>query len=130
MALVESAFGLLLKVAGGPAIDAAKRHELVIRALKKLRLDPETPPSDFRSLYAYTVVEALYGKPDSVLVFFRDKYVRQAFERSFSTDDWSLRGVDVSRPRTQRRATVCTDPQRGSDHRPPNRCPAAPAQLE
>jgi hypothetical protein len=89
LAVLETAFGVLVKVAAGPVVDAARRQEVVIRTLKLLRLDPDRPPGDFRGLYAYAVVEALYGKPEPVLAFFRDRYVREAFERSFSTDDWS-----------------------------------------
>jgi WD40 repeat protein len=89
MPLLEATIGLLGKVAAGPAIDAAKRREHVIRVLKKLNLDPATPPRDFESLYVYALVESCYGKPEWVLRFFRDVYVKGAFEESSSTHDWT-----------------------------------------
>ncbi|MEU8330474.1 NACHT domain-containing protein [Micromonospora sp. NPDC048839] len=87
--IIEAAFSILAKVAAQPTLDFAKRQEAVIRTLKQLHLDPRVPPRDFEALYAYSLVEFGYGKPNQVLDFFRDEHLRDAFWSSFSTNDWS-----------------------------------------
>ncbi|MET8221332.1 hypothetical protein [Streptomyces hirsutus] len=87
--IVTAAAGILGKVAAEPAKAAALRRPAVINALKRLRLDPSRPPKDFESLYAYTLVEELYGRPHPVLLLFQDQYVQRSFARSFDTGDWS-----------------------------------------
>ena len=88
--ILINAFGIAGKLAAKPALDAALRREHVIRALRTLHLDPHQPPRDFDSLYAYTVIEYCSDRPKSVLAFFRDEYVLEAFRRSFATpDNWT-----------------------------------------
>ncbi|CAM5346577.1 NACHT domain-containing protein OS=Streptomyces rimosus subsp. rimosus (strain ATCC/ DSM 40260 / JCM 4667 / NRRL 2234) OX=1265868 GN=SRIM_020230 PE=4 SV=1 [Streptomyces rimosus subsp. rimosus] len=94
--IVTSAFSLLGKAAAAPIKDAALRRPQVIATLKKLRLDPKQPPRDFHSLYAYTLVESLYGRPDSLLRVFKDEYIQQSFYRSFADDDWSRLEREIS----------------------------------
>ncbi|MDX2402371.1 NACHT domain-containing protein [Streptomyces microflavus] len=87
--IVTSALGLLGKAAATPIKDAALRRPGVVNLLMKLRLDPQQPPKDFYSLYAYTLVESLYGQPDSLIRLFKDEHVQQSFYRSFSDDNWA-----------------------------------------
>lgn len=87
--IITAAAGLLGRIAAEPAKAAAMRRAAVINALKKLHLDPNQPPKDFESLYAYALVEALYGRPRAVLRLFQDQHVQRSFARSFETDDWS-----------------------------------------
>jgi hypothetical protein len=87
--IVTSAFSLLGKATATPIKDAAFRRPEVVSILKKLQLDPKQPPRDFYSLYAYTLVESLYGQPDSLLKLFKNEYVQQAFFRSFHDDNWT-----------------------------------------
>lgn len=87
--IVTSAVTFLGRAAAAPAKDAAFRRPEIVNILKKLHLDPKQPPRDFYSLYAYALVEGLYGKPDSLLKLFKDEYVQQSFFRSFSDGDWS-----------------------------------------
>ncbi|MET9348691.1 NACHT domain-containing protein [Streptomyces termitum] len=86
--IVVAAAGIVGKAAAKPASDAALRQEKVIRALKKLHLDPKVPPQDFHSLYAYTLIEYCHGRAASVLAFFRDEHVTESFRRSFGDGDW------------------------------------------
>ncbi|MFJ5529098.1 NACHT domain-containing protein [Streptomyces sp. NPDC093261] len=87
--IVTSALSLLGKAAANPAKDAALRQPWIIATLQKLHLDPKQPPKDFYSLYAYTLVESLYGRPAPLLKVFEDQYVQQSFYRSFSDNDWT-----------------------------------------
>ncbi|MFH9681988.1 NACHT domain-containing protein [Streptomyces globisporus] len=79
---------MLGKAASDPVKSVAMRQGAVIKTLKLLRLDPNQPPKDFESLYAYALVEALYGVPKATLRLFQDQYVQRSFARSFETDDW------------------------------------------
>jgi hypothetical protein len=81
--ILEAAFGLLIKAASGPAIDAAKRSELMVGALRRIGLDPAVPPEDFPSLYAHSLIDSFYGRPEPLLLLFRDEYVRQAYQRYY-----------------------------------------------
>ncbi|MFJ8555093.1 NACHT domain-containing protein [Streptomyces sp. NPDC093676] len=89
MEIVTAAAGVIGKAVAKPATDAALRKEAVIRALKAVRLDPKVPPQDFGSLYAYTLIEYCTGRGPSVLAFFRDEFVLDAFRRSFADGDFS-----------------------------------------
>ncbi|MFF0766124.1 NACHT domain-containing protein [Streptomyces sp. NPDC003737] len=88
MEIVTAAAGVIGKAMAKPATDAALRKEAVIRALKAVRLDPKVPPQDFGSLYAYTLIEYCTGRGPSVLAFFRDEFVLDAFRRSFADGDF------------------------------------------
>lgn len=86
--VVTSALSFLGRAAANPVKEAGLRTPWVIATLKKLHLDPKQPPNDFYSIYAYTLVEVLYGRPAPLLKIFSDEYVQQSFYRSFSDDDW------------------------------------------
>ncbi|MEV7409155.1 NACHT domain-containing protein [Streptomyces althioticus] len=103
--VVNAALGALARAAGDPIKDAALRKRWVIKTLKALRLDPNQPPQDFHSIYAYTMVEALHGKPSSVLGLFEDKYVQQSFYRSYSDDNWSRLQREMSEAVERNRET-------------------------
>ncbi|GHF07946.1 NACHT domain-containing protein [Streptomyces griseoluteus] len=94
--IVTAAFGIAGKVAAKPAADAALRKELIVKALKKLHLDPHVPPQDFDTLYAYTLIEYGVGCSVSVPALFRDEYVIEAFRRSFEAGDWDLLRAEVA----------------------------------
>ncbi|WP_405413843.1 NACHT domain-containing protein [Streptomyces rubiginosohelvolus] len=86
--IITTAAGVLGKAASDPVKSVAMRQSAVIKTLKLLRIDPNQPPKDFESLYAYALVEALYGLPKATLRLFQDQYVQRSFARSFETDDW------------------------------------------
>ncbi|MGW0459673.1 NACHT domain-containing protein [Streptomyces tendae] len=94
--IVTTAAGLLGKIAVEPAKAAAMRRAAVVNALKRLRLDPSRPPKDFESLYAYALVEELYGRPRPILLLFQDQYVQRAFERSFESGDWAHIRLEIN----------------------------------
>ncbi|MGW1208395.1 NACHT domain-containing protein [Streptomyces sp. NPDC002499] len=88
--VVSAALGLVLRSAAQPAKAAIGRNQAVIAVLRKLHLDPAVPPADFDTLYAYTLVEWGYGKPDPVLQFFKDQYMKQAVKDSLSSGNWDF----------------------------------------
>ncbi|MEU5953535.1 NACHT domain-containing protein [Streptomyces sp. NPDC047525] len=94
--IIGAALGLIGKAVASPAKDAAFRRPKIVSVLKKLGLDPKQPPRDVYSLYAYALVECLYGKDESVLNLFSDEYVQESFFRSFSDDNWSRLSVELS----------------------------------
>ncbi|MGN5387461.1 NACHT domain-containing protein [Streptomyces sp. JL7001] len=87
--IITAALGALGKAAADPVKDSAMRRTTVIKLLKLVHLDPNKPPKDFESLYAYALIEELHGRARSVIQLFEDKYVQRAFKYSFETDDWS-----------------------------------------
>jgi hypothetical protein len=87
MAVLSTVISALIELAAQAsaeqAWDAARRREGVIRTLKRLKLDPDHPPTDFDGLYAYTLVEWGAYKPAPLLEFFRHEFVRAAYRRAF-----------------------------------------------
>ncbi|MFD3942944.1 NACHT domain-containing protein [Streptomyces sp. NPDC058579] len=104
--IVTAAAGVVGKATAKPLADAAMRKEAVIRALKAVRLDPKTPPQDFFSLYAYTLIEYCVGRSPSVTAFFRDAYVRDAFHSSFSSGNWSRLRDEAAEAVARNRETI------------------------
>ncbi|WP_328754591.1 NACHT domain-containing protein [Streptomyces sp. NBC_00269] len=94
--IVTAAAGVLGKIAAEPVKTAAMHRASVINALKRLHLDPSRPPKDFESLYAYALVEELYGRPRPILLLFQDQYVQRAFQTSFESGDWSQINREVN----------------------------------
>ncbi len=92
MAIVELSMviGAIVEMGVEGIWEKAKRREAVIRALKKLGLQPDAPPSDFDGVYAYTLVEYGVGKPKPILDFFRHEFIRDAFRQSFEKRDASI----------------------------------------
>jgi len=88
--------GYLLERSLDSAIGGAKRREVVIQTLKKLRLNPDTPPTDFEGVYAYTLVEYGADKPPQLLNLFRQSIVREAFRRTFESNDSSIFNHETS----------------------------------
>lgn len=66
------------------------RNETVIRLLKQFNLSPDSPPADFGGVYAYTLVEYRVGKPQVVLELFRQPEIRQAFQKAWGEDSFSV----------------------------------------
>lgn len=66
------------------------RREAVIRTLQRLKLKVEPPADDFEGMYAYTLVEYGIFKPEPILKFFRNEFVRNAFRKAFYDRDWDL----------------------------------------
>jgi predicted NACHT family NTPase len=67
--------------------DKTKRREAVIKVLRKAGLKPDAAPTDFDGIYAYTLVEYGIWKPQPLLDFFRNEFIRNAFRQSFETRD-------------------------------------------
>ncbi|ABW26240.1 hypothetical protein AM1_1204 [Acaryochloris marina MBIC11017] len=63
--------GAIAKVAAPIAVNKLQRTEAVIKLLKQFNLDPEHPPEEFSSVYAYALVEYGVGKPKPMLELLR-----------------------------------------------------------
>jgi len=92
MSLVELSMviGAIVEMGVEAAWEKAKRHEAVIRLLKHFKFDPSEPPPDFDGIYTYTLIEYGVFKPESVLNFFHNRFIREAFRRSFYKNDPSI----------------------------------------
>ena len=62
----------------------------MIKLLKRFNLDPANPPTDFDGIYNYTLIEYGVDRPETILNFFRNKYVKEAFQQSFYKNDASI----------------------------------------
>ena len=83
-------FKALLKVGARPALRRAQRQVGVLRTLKSLGISPVAPPDDFLTIYAYALVQHLWGQPPFIVRFFEADQMRMAFEVSFNSGDWTL----------------------------------------
>ncbi len=72
-------FQTILNIGAKPAMQQLQRHELVIRVLKDLNLDPTQPPDDVDGVYAYALVEYGVGKPEPILKLLREKEIKDNF---------------------------------------------------
>ncbi len=93
MAVIELGMvtGAIIEMGVEAAWEMRKRNEAVIKLLKRFNLDPNEPPADkFEDIYAYTLVEYGVFKPEPILNFFRNEFVRKAFGESFSKNDPSI----------------------------------------
>ncbi|MGP1383717.1 MAG: NACHT domain-containing protein [Thainema sp.] len=88
---------VVLRVAATAAAMGKKtleRKPLVIKALKKLGLDPEHPPAEFGAVYAYALVEyALVEeetKPEELLELFAEPEIKETFRQAFDRWDGTL----------------------------------------
>lgn len=91
MTLLEPVFKVLLEIAAKavmkPAANKLARQERVVALLKTFKLEPDIPPRGFDGLYTYTLIEHCYEKPEPIIEFFRNEFVRDAFRLSFETGD-------------------------------------------
>jgi len=68
----------------------SKRSEVVLRLLSRFGLDRSDSPTDFDSIYARAPIQYGVFKPESVLNFFRNEFVRAAFRETWYRDDLSV----------------------------------------
>jgi hypothetical protein len=98
MAVIDLAIviGYLIEKTFDGVIGSAQRKELVVKTLKKLKIDPDNPPKDYDGVYVYALVEYGVGKPKELLELFRKSVVREAFRRVFEYNDRSVFNHEVS----------------------------------
>lgn len=82
--------GSIVAMGVGATWEKAKRRESIIKLLKRFKLDPVNPPTDFDGIYAYALIEYGMDRPEAILNFFRNKFVREAFEHTFYKNDPSI----------------------------------------
>ncbi len=78
----------------GPVWDKMKRKAMTddrwINLFKFFSLIPETPDSDFDSIYAYTLAEYGRGKNRAIKRLFRHEFIKNAFRQAFESRDPSI----------------------------------------
>ncbi len=67
-----------------------QRSEIVIKLLRELHLDPDHPPSEFSSVYQYSLVEYGVGKQKEVLDIFRQSEIQKIFRKALDQNNPSL----------------------------------------
>jgi tetratricopeptide (TPR) repeat protein len=92
MAMIElgMVIGAVVEMGVEGTVEWAKRQEAVVRALKKVGMEPDPPPTDFKGTYVYALVEFGIDKPRAVVELFRHEHIRDAFRRAYETGDLSL----------------------------------------
>ena len=69
----------IVGVAANPIKNKLERNTQVIKLLKGLGFEPDHPPADFVGVYAYSLVEYGFDKPQPVLDLFQQDQIRKAF---------------------------------------------------
>lgn len=90
MTEIASIISAIVKMGAKVTWDKAKRRESVIKLLKRFNFDPNTPPTDIDGIFIYTLIEYGIDRPEPILNFFRNKYVKEAFQQSFYKNDPSI----------------------------------------
>lgn len=92
MAILELSMvtGAIVEISTEAVVKRLGRKEAIIRTLKHLKLESEPPADDFDAIYAYALVEYGVFKPEPILNFFRNEFVRVAFRQSFYKNDPSI----------------------------------------
>lgn len=92
MALIElgMVIGAIVEMGVEGTFEWAKRQEAVVRALKKVGMETDTPPTDFKGTYIYALVDFGVGKPPEVLELFRQETIQSAFRQAYETGNIGL----------------------------------------
>ncbi|NET54896.1 MAG: NACHT domain-containing protein [Symploca sp. SIO2E6] len=78
-------------IAASPLVkNQLERHELVIKILHKLKLNPDHPPADFTGVYQYALVEYGVGKPQPILELLRQQEIQQALRQALEQNQLAL----------------------------------------
>ena len=82
--LIATAFDQILELAK----EKGKRSEKIFKALNAIGLKQDAPlDKGFDGVYAYTLVVYGIDKPQPILKFFRHKFIKSAFLKSFESRD-------------------------------------------
>jgi tetratricopeptide (TPR) repeat protein len=93
--LVTMAIGAIVEMGVEGLVDKARRQEFVVRVLKKVGLEPDSPPTDFEGAYVYALIDFGVGKPQPVVELFRNDIIRDAFRRAFETGNLNLVAMEA-----------------------------------
>ncbi len=85
--LLMSVITGIIGMAGKKAWQRLSRTEKVIWMLEKFNIQNLGPGSDFKDIYAHTLVEYGVDQPEELLKFFREKEIREAFLRAFEENN-------------------------------------------
>jgi len=79
--------GTLAQMGLEKAFDGLNRREAVIRARKRIGMAAAPDPGNYQAIYRHALVEWGISKPETVLDFFRDQRIYDAFIRSYQRGD-------------------------------------------
>ncbi len=93
------------------------RREAVLRTLQKLGLDVKPLANDFDAIYTHALVEYGVLKPEPVLKFLRNEFIREAFRQAFYGNDWAIleeeaKGMIEWNQETRKLGYIDYDPRR------------------
>ncbi|MFB8791352.1 MAG: NACHT domain protein [Potamolinea sp.] len=96
--VINAIIGTARSMAIAQLVKQAKREETVIKILTKLGLEEKHPNPDFETVYAYALVKYGVDKvsengvetTEAILQLFREEEIKEAFEKSFYTNDDSI----------------------------------------
>lgn len=108
--------GALVDAAIEATLNHLERREAVIRVRKRLGMDT-SPPDDFDAIYARALVEYGIFKPEPILTFFRNEFIRSAFREAFYRGDQSIlereaEGIIEWNEETHKLGKIDYDPRR------------------
>lgn len=90
LSLVIKTITSIAGATANPLKNKLERTTEVIKFLKKCGFEPDHPPADFSGVYAYSLVEYGFGKPQAVLQLFEQEEIRKAFREAFEKNDFSI----------------------------------------
>ena len=88
--LITKVIWEIVKFSTEKALKTLKREEKVLRILNAFNLKSSKPKSDFKSVYAHTLVEYGIEKPKPILEFFRLPEIQEAFEEAFYQNNFTI----------------------------------------
>lgn len=96
--VINAIISTVRSVAIAQLVKQAKRDETVIQILTKIGLEERHPNPDFETVYAYTLVQYGVNKvsedgvetTEAILQLFREKEIKEAFDKSFYEKDDSI----------------------------------------
>ncbi len=80
----------IIKKSAAKTWKSAARNEKILKIFKAVGLKPGAPEQKFDSVYAYALVEYGVDQPEPVLDFFRHQDIKDAFQKSFKKNDFSI----------------------------------------
>lgn len=87
--LLSMVISVILDVSKNSTTKKMDRSEVINRLFEHLKI-PREPANDFESVYTHTLIEYGVFKPEPVLNFFSNEFIREAFHQSFNKNDPSI----------------------------------------
>jgi WD40 repeat protein len=82
--MLDKIIDALIGEAVGEGLKKIQSSAIRLQLLNKFGLKPDTPPNDFDGVYVYTLIEYGVGKPKAILQLFKEKEIKEEFQKAFS----------------------------------------------